>query len=114
MVPPAAYSFPEPYDIIDTSMISGRLICELAVLAVLCVLTIFFFPGVQGPYSVVHGPATALLATRAAGRFWLGIVRDALRSLGSCLVFPIKVLSKVATPKAVFQTAAWPECDAIL
>ena len=45
---------------------SGRIGCELAVLALLCVLTVYFFPAMQGPYSVVHGPATALLAARAA------------------------------------------------
>src|SRR4030095_17090798 len=48
-----------------TSMIPGRIGCELAVVTVLCVLMIFFFPLLQGPYSVVNGPATALQAPRA-------------------------------------------------
>ena len=38
--------------------------CELAVVAILCVLTIFLFPVVQGPYSAVHGPVTALQSLR--------------------------------------------------
>jgi hypothetical protein len=38
----------------------------LAVLAVVCVLSVFFFPAMHGPYSVVNGPVTALLAARAA------------------------------------------------
>lgn len=44
----------------------SRIVGALAVIAALCVLTIFFFPAMQGPYSVVHGPVTALLAARAA------------------------------------------------
>ncbi len=47
-------------------MNSGRIGWELAVLASLCVLSIFLFPSVQGPYSVIHGPVTALRAMRAA------------------------------------------------
>src|SRR5512143_3117217 len=51
-----------------TSMIPGRTGCELVVLITFCVLMIFFFPVMQGPYSVVHGPATAFQAARAAAR----------------------------------------------
>jgi len=49
-------------------MAPGRIAYALAVLAVLCVLTVFFFPGMEGPYSAVHGPVTALLSIRAAAR----------------------------------------------
>ena len=95
-------------------MISGRIGWELATLGVLCVLTIFLFPGVQGPYSVVHGPATALLAARAAARARIGIVRGALKSLGNRLILALIVLCKVSHSEAVFHTAALPECNAIL
>jgi hypothetical protein len=54
-------------------MISGRVTCELAVVAVLCVLMIFLFPSGQGSYSMVHGPVTALLAARAAVRLRIAI-----------------------------------------
>jgi hypothetical protein len=47
-------------------MTPGRIVCTLAVLAVLCVLAVFFFPVMQGPYSAVHGPVTVLLSARAA------------------------------------------------
>ncbi len=47
-------------------------------LAVVCVLLIFFFPTVHGPYSVVHGPVTALLSMRAAANLRIRIVRSAL------------------------------------
>lgn len=62
-------------------MTSGRIGCAIAVAALLCVLTIFFFPAVQGPYSAVHGPVTALLALRAAAS-----VRTAIMSAGSSVV----------------------------
>jgi hypothetical protein len=52
-----------------------------AVLAVFCVLTIFFFPAVQGPYPVVHGPVTALLSIRAASVLRFRIVRAGLTAL---------------------------------
>jgi hypothetical protein len=52
-------------------MTTGRIACALAVLAALCVLSIFFFPGMNGPYSSVHGPVTALLSLRAAARLRL-------------------------------------------
>jgi hypothetical protein len=42
-----------------------RLGYEIAVLAALCILAIFLFPAVSGPYPIVHGPATALRAMRA-------------------------------------------------
>jgi len=55
----------------------------LALIAVFCVLSIFFFPAISGPYSVVHGPVTALLAARAAAGLRMSIagvrvVRDRL------------------------------------
>lgn len=64
-------------------MISGRIGDALATLAVVCVLTIFLFPAMQGPYSVVHGPASALLAIRAAAKVRTAIVQAARRSLGA-------------------------------
>jgi hypothetical protein len=39
---------------------------ELAVITIVCVLGIFLFPVSAGPYSAVHGPATALVAIRRA------------------------------------------------
>jgi hypothetical protein len=67
---------------------------ELAVVAMLCTLAIFFFPAVNGPYPTVHGPATALRAMRA----WLlllialtlamiGLARHVATRLGLALAF---------------------------
>src|SRR5579862_6958795 len=70
-------------------MISGRTGCNLAVLAVLCVLMVFLFPGVQGPYSVVHGPATALRAARAAVRLRVAIAQTGLSSDSNYPISPL-------------------------
>jgi hypothetical protein len=58
-------------------MTSGRIGCELAVLAVLSVVTIFLFPAIHGPYSAVYGPATSLQSQRVAHRLWNSIVQAA-------------------------------------
>ena len=58
-----------------------RMGSALAVLAVFCVLAIFFFPAAQGPYPVVHGPVTALLSIRAAATLRWKIVRSGLSAL---------------------------------
>jgi len=97
-----------------TSMISGRIGCELAVVVVLCVLTIFLFPGMQGPYSVVRGPVTALLAARAATRLRTVIVQAAFRSLGNCLISPLVALSWVSLAEADFFSVTSPEHNTIL
>ena len=62
-------------------MFTDRLGCSLAGLAVLCVLSIFFFPAAQGPYPVVHGPVTALLSIRAAAALRVRIARGGLSAL---------------------------------
>lgn len=54
--------------------------CALAVLAVVCVLSIFFFPGIEGPYPAVHGPVTALLSLRAAARLRM-VIRAGVRAI---------------------------------
>jgi len=95
-------------------MIAGRIGCELAVLAVLCVLMIFLFPAVQGPYSVVHGPATALQAARAAVRLRTTIVQGALNSLGNYLVSPLVVLSWMSLSNTEFQSVSLPEYNIVL
>jgi hypothetical protein len=53
-------------------------------MAVLSVLAIFFFPSMQGPYSVVHGPVTALLSLRAATMVRNAMVRAGQTVRESC------------------------------
>jgi hypothetical protein len=95
-------------------MISGRIGSELAVIAVFCVLMIFLFPSVQGSYSMVHGPVTALLAARAAVRLRIAIVQGALNSVGNYLVSSLVVLSWMSLPPAEFQSISLPEYNTIL
>jgi hypothetical protein len=53
----------------------------LAIVMVLCVVGIFLFPVAAGPYSAVHGPATGLLAFRAAMKLRLAIALAAFCNL---------------------------------
>jgi hypothetical protein len=83
-------------------MSPGRIVGALAVMAVLSMLAIFFFPSVQGPYSVVHGPCTALLSLRAAT-----MVRNAIVRAGQSLRQSCERMSAVLLPwsaKAVSAT----------
>src|SRR6266852_8872066 len=95
-------------------MIPGRIGCELAVLTILCVLMIFFFPVMQGPYSAVHGPATALQAARAAARLRIIIVQGALNSLGNILISPLVVLSWMSRSELEIHTVSLQEYTTIL
>ena len=91
-------------------MTFGRIACALAVFAALCILAIFFFPSIDGPYSAIHGPVTALLSIRAAARSrliiqaglkamrsWLGHAYSGLVSLrflaSPCTKFSIQILN---------------------
>jgi len=95
-------------------MTPWRIGWELAVLAVLCILMIFLFPAAQGPYPVVHGPATALQAARAALRVRIGIVQAALNSFGCSLLSPLVVLCWFSLSNTEFQSAHLPDSGAIL
>lgn len=97
-----------------SSMLSGRITSELAVLTVVCVLMIFLFPSVQGSYSMVHGPVTALLAARAAVRLRFAIVQGVLRSAGNPLISPQVVLSWISVPNAESQLLSLPGYNSIL
>jgi hypothetical protein len=77
-------------------MTFGRIAYALAVVAVLCVLTVFFFHAIQGPYSVVHGPVTALLSIRAASGLRLAMVRAGLNTLSMWVSFSLILVSWAA------------------
>jgi hypothetical protein len=95
-------------------MISGRIGCELAVLAVVCVLTIFLFPAMQGPYSVVHGPVTALLAAQAALRLRMALAKAALSSTVNSLISPLLFFSWLSFSRIKFRSARLSESSTIL
>ena len=62
-------------------MAVDRIEGALAVVAVLCVLMIFFFPAMEGPYCAVHGPVTALLSIRASATLRMRMVRSGLTAM---------------------------------
>jgi len=101
-----------PYNDGDTSMISRRVGWKLAILGVLGVLTVFLFPAMLGPYSAVHGPATALQAARAAARLRVAIV--ALASVGRFPVSALVVLSWTSLSKVDFRSVGSYEYSTIL
>ena len=85
-------------------MTPGRIACALAVFAAVCVLATFFFPGMEGPYSAVHGPVTALLSISAAARLRVRI-RAGLQAMRSWLGYAygeLVSLVSVASPWAEF------------
>jgi hypothetical protein len=94
-------------------MVSGRHGCEIAVLTVICVLMIFLFPLMQGPYSALHGPVTALRAARAGVHLRLAIVQASLSSLGGLLISPLVVLSQISFSKAEFQSVSLLESGTV-
>src|ERR1019366_9162111 len=95
-------------------MNSGRIRCELAVVAVLCALMIFLSPTTQGPYSVVHGPGTAFQAAQAAARLRTAIVQGALICVANYLISPLVVLSWMSFSNTEFQLVGLPEYNIVL
>jgi hypothetical protein len=94
-------------------MNSGRIGCELAMVAVFCVLMIFLFPAMQGPYSVVNGPVTALQAARAALRLRIAIRQGARRALGNLLV-ALAVFFWMSRQQMELQSVTLLDCTTIL
>jgi len=69
------------------------------VVLVLTILTIFFFPSVQGPYSVVHGPATAFRAAPSAAIAHASIVHGAMYSIRNSSGSPPLVVARLTLSK---------------
>jgi len=99
---------------VDSPMISSRTGCELTVVLVLTILTIFFFPSVQGPYSVVHGPATAFRAARPAAIAHASIVHGAMHSIRNSSGFDAAGCGSVDPLENGIASEAIPECSATL
>jgi hypothetical protein len=58
---------------------------ELTLVAILCIIALFLFPAVQGPYSAVHGPVTALLSIKAKLFLCLTLLLAAMHLLVRCV-----------------------------
>ena len=77
-----------------------RIASALALVSILSVLAVFFFPTIEGPYSAVNGPVTALLSVRAAAGLRTAIVRAGISGLplwfSLCIAITCCALSKIA------------------
>jgi hypothetical protein len=65
--------------------ISRQLSYEFALVAILCTVTLLLFPAVQGPYSAVHGPVTALLSLKAKVFLCLTLLLAAMHLFACCV-----------------------------
>jgi hypothetical protein len=90
-------------------MTLGRIACALTVVAVVCVLTVFFFHAIAGPYSVVHGPVTALLSVQAAARLRMTIMRAGVSALAVWISFSLRLVSWAAAWPAEHEANPLPE-----
>ena len=63
-------------------MTFDRISRGMALIGIVSVLTVFLFPAMQGPYSAVNGPVTALQGARAATGSRMAIVRAAQNIVG--------------------------------
>jgi hypothetical protein len=89
-------------------MTFGRGGCEIGVVAIICVLMVFFFPAMEGPYSAVHGPATAFQAAAAAARVRTGVVRGGFDSLGNWLNSSLTVPYRKSFPNTKVSSGLSP------
>jgi len=75
---------------------------------------VFLFPAVQGPYSVVHGPATALQAARAAVRLRVAIAQAALGSVSNYPISLLVFMTWMPPSQAELRSVGFSGYDAIL
>jgi len=75
---------------------------------------VFLFPAVQGPYSVVHGPATALQAARAAVRLRVAIAQAALGSVSNYPVSLLVFMTWMSPSQAELRSVGFSGYDTIL
>ncbi len=54
---------------------------EVAIVTVICTVSIFLFPAARGPYSAIYGPATALFSLRAGLTLRLLMALDAIQGV---------------------------------
>ena len=98
----------------DTSETLGRIATAVAVLAVVSVMVVFFFPAVAGPYSVVHGPATVFHGARAAAGLRMNVVRAGLSCFHGHYRSAVALLLSTADLKTEFRTVSFAGCNSLL
>jgi hypothetical protein len=95
-------------------MTPGRTVSDLAVVTAFCVLAIFLFPAMQGSYSAMHGPVTALQAARSAARLRTAIVQFARTLSQDCRISLLTIFSLTPAATAEFMPVGLAECDGTL
>jgi hypothetical protein len=84
--------------------LSRQLSYEFAFVAILCTVALFLFPAVQGPYSAVHGPVTALVSLKAKVFLCLALLLAAMhlfaRCVAVCLLAPRISLDALFLPRS--------------
>ena len=68
----------------------------------------------QGPYSAVHGPVSALQAVRAAARLRIAIVQSALKSSHNFPLPSLLTLFWMAAAAVEYRPISLTECDSVL
>lgn len=81
-----------------------RLRCELTVVVVLGVFSVFSLPSRRGAYSVVHGPATVFQSTRGTARVHASIAQAALY----CVRNPLASLQVVLVMRGDMKAESRP------
>jgi hypothetical protein len=77
----------------------------------LCTLSVFLFSGPVGPYSVVHGPVTAMRARQASLVLFWSMVAAALNIV---LSFSVSVATRVHPLALELSTLTIRQPDAML
>jgi hypothetical protein len=94
------------YSSMDTSETPGRIATAVAVLALVSVMAVLFFPAAQGPYSAVHGPVTVFHGARAAAGLRMNVVRAGLSLFRGHYRSAVALLLWTADLKAEFRTVS--------
>lgn len=92
-----------------TRLVRSFLIWTSALLVILSVLTVVFFPGAAGPFAVLNGPATAFRAARAARSIHVGIVAGGTGILANVLFLFEAVVLRRETSSFAFPS--WPRSE---
>jgi|HubBroStandDraft_5_1064220.scaffolds.fasta_scaffold561910_2 hypothetical protein len=98
----------------NTATTPGRIARVIAVIALISVMAILFFPAVQGPYSAVHGPVTVFHAARAAAGLRMTVVRAGLNSIRGHCRSTMVLLPWTVDLKAEFRPVSFGGCDTTL
>ncbi len=76
-------------------MIARHFDHPLALVGIVCILSLFLFPAAGGTYSAVHGPITALQAMRAAMKLRWSMMMAAL-GISQPGVFPADAAKRIS------------------